>query len=353
MYRKLLLLAVILLASISTPAAPPALADTQAGIPVLFPETGHTLAYSFRLFYERQGGLTIFGMPITEVYLEDGIPVQYFERARFEWHASIAQVQLGHLGRWSALRYEGNPAFVWQTQGRPGALFFAESGHSLGGAFATFWQNHGGLPTFGYPISEEFAEQDPTTGKTYAVQYFERARFEYHPENTSDYAVLPGHLGREYLVEHPAPDWAVQPVSSADVAWNAIRPTHIRIPRIAVDTDVTETGFSYQEWDVPRYTAGHYWPVSAFPNTIGNTVIAGHVGYHDTIFNKLPDVQHGDEVFVTVSGQEYRYIVQEVLLLEPAEVWVMNPTPTETLTLITCVPIGVYSHRLVVRAAPG
>ncbi len=64
-------------------------ANTQAGKPVFFRETGHTLAYSFREFFDWQGGLPIFGFPITEVFVEDGRPVQYFERARLEWHAGI------------------------------------------------------------------------------------------------------------------------------------------------------------------------------------------------------------------------------------------------------------------------
>jgi LPXTG-site transpeptidase (sortase) family protein len=41
-----------------------------------------------------------------------------------------------------------------------------------------------------------------------------------------------------------------------------------------------------------------------------------------------------------------------VLTVLPDETWVLAPTSRETLTLITCVPIGVYSHRLIVRAAP-
>jgi LPXTG-site transpeptidase (sortase) family protein len=41
-----------------------------------------------------------------------------------------------------------------------------------------------------------------------------------------------------------------------------------------------------------------------------------------------------------------------VLTVLPSEVWVLNHTSEETLTLITCVPIGIYSHRLIVRATP-
>jgi LPXTG-site transpeptidase (sortase) family protein len=189
-------------------------------------------------------------------------------------------------------------------------------------------------------------------GRTYTVQYFERARFEYHPDLPPGSQVQLGHLGRQYLASYPAPDWATQPVASADQAWAAIRPTRVQVPRIGIDSTVSMTGFSFGQWEVPRYTVAHYWPVSAFPGTAGNIVLAGHVGYSDTLFNYLPNIREGDEVIVTASGTERSYVVDKVLTLLPQDTWVMKPTHDETLTLITCIPIGVYSHRLIVRASP-
>jgi hypothetical protein len=79
-------------------------------------------------------------------------------------------------------------------------VFFAATGHTLGGTFKTYWDSHGGLMQFGYPISEEYQEVSLTDGKTYTTQYFERARFEEHPENAgTPYEVLQGLLGREML----------------------------------------------------------------------------------------------------------------------------------------------------------
>jgi len=66
----------------------------------------------------------------------------------------------------------------------------------LSGAFFQYWQQNGGLRQFGYPISEPVLEQSPTDGKTYMVQYTERARFEFHPEYSGTSAeVLLGLLG--------------------------------------------------------------------------------------------------------------------------------------------------------------
>lgn len=71
--------------------------------------------------------------------------------------------------------------------------WFNETGFFVGGAFWEFWSMRGGLPIFGYPISNELRENGCT------VQYFERAIFEWHPENPEPYKVLLRRLGAEAL----------------------------------------------------------------------------------------------------------------------------------------------------------
>ena len=61
-------------------------------------------------------------------------------------------------------------------------IYFPQTGHTLSGTFLRYWQQNGGLPVFGYPLTEQFTEKSPTDGKPYTVQYFERNRFELHPE---------------------------------------------------------------------------------------------------------------------------------------------------------------------------
>ena len=329
-------------------------AETVAGTPILFKETGHTLAYTFRLFWDQQGGLPIFGYPITEVFIEQGRPVQYLERARLEWHADLGVVLVGHLGRWAAEGSAGHPAFAAVARASAdGSDYVVETGHTLGGAFKEFWYANGGLHAFGFPLSEEFQEVNREDGRTYTVQYFERARFEWHPDLPPAHQVQLGHMGRQYLQsEQSAPEWARTPVSGPERAWDGVRPTRIRMPRIDLDTEIVEGGFSLRGWDVARYTAVHYWPVAGFPGTPGNITIAGHVGYRDTIFNHLPTAAVGDDIVLSIDKAERRYRVTEILTVLPSDSWVMAPTRDETLTLITCVPIGVYSHRLIVRATP-
>ena len=69
---------------------------------VFFSETGHSLAYGFKKYWEANGGLWQFGYPISEEFSENGFTVQYFERARFEWRpenqGTEFEVLLGRLG---------------------------------------------------------------------------------------------------------------------------------------------------------------------------------------------------------------------------------------------------------------
>jgi hypothetical protein len=72
---------------------------------------------------------------------------------------------------------------------------FPETGKTVCGRFLQYWQSHGGLAQQGYPISPTLGETSDTDGKTYTVQYFERAVFEYHPENGIPNDILLSLLG--------------------------------------------------------------------------------------------------------------------------------------------------------------
>jgi hypothetical protein len=191
---------------------PPTAPDGQ-----LFPATGHSLRGSFRAFWEAHGGLARFGYPITDEIIEpdagSGRPraVQYFERARFEFfpeHAGTPnEVQLGLLGVAILNRF----GVDWSLQPRvagapPDCLYFEATGHSLCSPFRARWEALGGLQLLGQPITEPFPATHPETGQVYTVQYFERARFEHHPENAGTSSeVLLGLLGREMLTRWNGP----------------------------------------------------------------------------------------------------------------------------------------------------
>src|SRR5581483_3008541 len=155
---------------------------------MFFSSTGHHVSEraGFLNFWRENGGVLIFGYPISEEIVEQGRIVQYFERARFEYHPEAAnaadQVQLSLLGRELTV----GRAF---SDGAPadGALFFPETKHTLSGKFLSYWQKRGGLRIFGFPISEPFEEPSPTDGTPRLTQYFERARFELHPEELGSF----------------------------------------------------------------------------------------------------------------------------------------------------------------------
>ncbi len=193
-----------------------------------FPQTGKTVRGSFLAYWYSNGGLAQQGLPLTDEFEETNLGngktyrVQYFERARFEAHPENPtpyNVLLGLLGteQFAAKYPQGGPA---RTEAcASGAQQFAQTGYCVSGLFYAYWAAHGGLAQQGLPLGAEFAEVNPSDGKTYSVQYFERARFEYHPENAAPYNVLLGLLGGEqYKARYgggqpsPAPAPSVGPI---------------------------------------------------------------------------------------------------------------------------------------------
>jgi hypothetical protein len=190
----------------------------QAQDTLCFPETGNCLSGRFRAFWEQNGGLAVFGYPISMPFEQGGRMVQYFERQRFELHPENQppyDVLLGRLGD-EALRQRG---IDWQTLPRAagpaaGCRYFAETQHNVcdqgaGAGFLSYWDTHGleidgqpgksfqeSLALFGYPIGEP-AEFTSSSGEIFQAQSFERARFEWHPNNPEPFKVLLGRLGAE------------------------------------------------------------------------------------------------------------------------------------------------------------
>lgn len=188
-----------------------------------FSETGHCVSGRFLEYWQQNGGLAVFGLPLSDALTENERSVQYFERQRFELHAENAapyDVLLGRLGD-ELLRRQG---VDWTTLPKAdgeqqGCRFFAETQHRvcnlLGGpGFLSYWSNNGlefdgrrgtsaaeSLALFGLPISEPF--ETTIEGKRLLVQWFERARFEYHPDNPAASRVLLGRLGAELRGDAP------------------------------------------------------------------------------------------------------------------------------------------------------
>jgi sortase A len=94
---------------------------------------------------------------------------------------------------------------------------------------------------------------------------------------------------------------------------------------------------------------GHL-PDTPLPWQDGNSAFAAH---RDTIFRPLKDVRLGDVLRLKTPHGDFDYRVSETLIVKPDEVWVLDPTPVTTLTLISCWPFNYIGHapeRFVVRA---
>ena len=107
----------------------------------------------------------------------------------------------------------------YSTLAQDNSQTFPQTGKTLKGRFLEYWQQNGGLPQQGYPISEEMQEKSDTDGKTYTTQYFERAVFEAHPDNQRPYDVLLSLLGTfRYAEKYKTPpqgDSLTLPVDAA------------------------------------------------------------------------------------------------------------------------------------------
>ena len=122
----------------------------------------------------------------------------------------------------------------------------------------------------------------------------------------------------------------------------AAPPTRVVIPSIGVDAPVTEG----TDWESLKYRVGHH-PGTANPGQRGNMVLAAHNDVYGEIFRYLPDVPLGEIVTVYAGEQAYRYRITDRRIILPNQAEVMLPTTGPTLTLISCYPYLIDTHRIV------
>ena len=207
-----LLISVMLIGLFAAPA--------QAASDYCFPQVPDCISGRFASYWRDGGGLAIFGLPLSPSQKEEvgdqSYRVQYFERARFELHSDLARPYDVLLGRIGVDRLAAR-GLDWATfpKGDPAAAhFFSETGHAIAPQFWGFWSTHGlefdgnkraisipeAVALFGFPVSEAQMENGED-GNMYLTQWFERARFEYHPQNQPPYDVLLGRLGADLVAQ--------------------------------------------------------------------------------------------------------------------------------------------------------
>jgi sortase A len=120
----------------------------------------------------------------------------------------------------------------------------------------------------------------------------------------------------------------------------------IKIPKIGVDKAIVEgTGTA----DL-RQGPGHY-SGTPLPGQPGNAAIAGHRTTYGAPFSNLNELGPGDRILVTTPQGTFGYDVRRSMAVDPSDVSVIAPTPTNELTLTTCTPRFSAAQRLIVQAA--
>jgi hypothetical protein len=192
--------------------------------PRSFPQTGQSLYGTFEDYWDHGGGLVVFGYPKTEADVIPNIDTgrsyltQWFERNRMEQHLEFAGspyfVELGQLGKERMLQLNMNPAAVPREPGpQDGCHWFEATGHNVCNqdgekGFKSYWEQNGvkdpllpnpyvqSLALFGLPLTDAHMETNSSCVSV-LTQWFERARFEWLPNNQDPYKVELGLLGNE------------------------------------------------------------------------------------------------------------------------------------------------------------
>ncbi len=212
--RIFAMVGVLLLIIVAGSVATPARAQTTERC---FSETGYCISGRLREFWEQNGGLTIFGYPLgpqRQAQIEGRtLTIQEFQRFRLELHPENLRpydVLLGRMGADRLAQLGRDWFFAYPaTQQQAGCRYVPETRHNICGAILALWSNNGleidgragktaaeSTALFGLPLSDLTSER-LNDGRTYEVQWFERARIELHPENQPPFNILLGLLGTE------------------------------------------------------------------------------------------------------------------------------------------------------------
>lgn len=257
-----------------------------------------------------QANTYVNGLPISapraEISTEDGksYSTQWFERAKYEAHPENKapyDVLLGRLGanfvegrgsidgQTGKVRDPGDVAFVKIAKPADAdgtsKVWFTESGHSVSGKILEYWNKYGGLQQFGFPLSEAFNEIS-TDGKTYSTQYFERARFEVHPEKAAPYEVELGLLGVQ--------QWKTTPVAAADLP--IAPPKGVTSSKdTIISATAQEPGSLFLAEEGTVTAVRHTWPITFNDGLVGSTA---DEKYFPLAAWYVPTIENGGATYV-------------------------------------------------------
>lgn len=164
-------------------------AEAQNGGEIHFPGNVVVTGDFLKFYRSVPDAQLLLGNAISNVQVENGTPVQYFERARLELKATEKgpQVQLAPLGYF---QFDDTKALTSLDIPPSSCRIFPKYGHRVCYSFLQFYDEHSGAIYFGSPVSEMILENGQI------VQYFEYARFEYRPNKPAEMKVGLTNIGR-------------------------------------------------------------------------------------------------------------------------------------------------------------
>ena len=119
----------------------------------------------------------------------------------------------------------------------------------------------------------------------------------------------------------------------------------LEIPTLGVSTIVREG----EDARTLQLAVGHI-AGTALPGSSGNMGLAGH---RDTFFRRLREIDVGDVIRLVAVEGTFTYVVESTQIVDPGDLWVLDPTPEPSLTLVTCYPftyVGTAPERFIVKA---
>jgi LPXTG-site transpeptidase (sortase) family protein len=138
-------------------------------------------------------------------------------------------------------------------------------------------------------------------------------------------------------------------ISPSEITKSESKPERIAIPSVGIDLTTHETKIINKDWEINKDGASHL-ETSANPAEGGNIIIYAH-NTKDR-FGNLQNIKKGEFIKIyTNDAKIYTYEVKNILVVDPTQAELLQPTKKEVLTIYTCTGFADLK-RLVIQATP-
>jgi sortase A len=138
-------------------------------------------------------------------------------------------------------------------------------------------------------------------------------------------------------------------------------PVRIVIPKINVNSRIVEVApLADGSWGTAAWAVAYHKGTGKIGEA-DNLVLSGHNNFQGEVFRRLSELKAGDTIKLHTADREFRYVVTETAIIpwvgasaqdRRRHIQYLLPTTEPTLTLVSCWPYWVYTHRVYVVAKP-